>query len=172
MHHPRFSFTLVYLSEFLPLSSLRMVPSILQGILPSSLLLWQDFWCRACFREAFTFLYGTLFYHLFFFYCVWFQYDQVLEIPFSPNILILSSDGSSIPSIICLMSFVIIVVYWPPSRQKCIFLWRGWAWLTVWYRVKILRYTHRLMHRKRVTCELHDSYFRLMTIKHAIPKTA
>ena len=32
-------------------------------------------------------------------------------------------------------------------------------------------YTHRLMHRKRVTCELHDSYFRLMTIKHAISKT-
>ena len=31
-------------------------------------------------------------------------------------------------------------------------------------------YTHRLMHRKRVTCELHGSYFRLMTIKHAIPK--
>ena len=31
-------------------------------------------------------------------------------------------------------------------------------------------YTHRLMHRKRVTSELHDSYFRLMTIKHAIPK--
>ena len=28
------------------------------------------------------------------------------------------------------------------------------------------------MHRKRVTCELHDSYFRSMTIKHAIPKTA
>ena len=26
------------------------------------------------------------------------------------------------------------------------------------------------MHRKRVTCELHDGYFRLMTIKHAIPK--
>ena len=26
------------------------------------------------------------------------------------------------------------------------------------------------MHRKRVTCELHDSYFRLMTIKHAISK--
>ena len=35
---------------------------------------------------------------------------------------------------------------------------------------KILCYSHRLMHRKRVTCELHDSYFRLMTIKHAIPK--
>ena len=30
--------------------------------------------------------------------------------------------------------------------------------------------SHRLMHWKRVTCELHDSYFRLMTIKHAIPK--
>ena len=28
------------------------------------------------------------------------------------------------------------------------------------------------MHRKRVTCELHDSYFRSMTIKHAIPRTA
>ena len=26
------------------------------------------------------------------------------------------------------------------------------------------------MHRKKVTCELHDSYFRLMTTKHAIPK--
>ena len=31
-------------------------------------------------------------------------------------------------------------------------------------------YTHRLMHRKRVTSELNDSYFRLMTIKHAISK--
>ena len=35
---------------------------------------------------------------------------------------------------------------------------------------KIPWYAHRPMHRKRVTCELHDSYFRLMTIKHAIPK--
>ena len=35
---------------------------------------------------------------------------------------------------------------------------------------KILWYTHRLMHRKRVTCELHDSYFCLMTIKPAILK--
>ena len=26
------------------------------------------------------------------------------------------------------------------------------------------------MHQKRVTCELHDSYFRLMTIKHSISK--
>ena len=31
-------------------------------------------------------------------------------------------------------------------------------------------HTHKLMHRKRVTCELHDSYFRLMTIKHSISK--
>ena len=31
-------------------------------------------------------------------------------------------------------------------------------------------YTHRLMHRKRVTSELHDSYFRLMAIKHSISK--
>ena len=35
---------------------------------------------------------------------------------------------------------------------------------------KIPWYTLRLMHRNRVTCELHESYFRLMTIKHAIPK--
>ena len=44
------------------------------------------------------------------------------------------------------------------------------AWLKKWDKVKIPWYTHRLMHRKRVTCELHDSYCRLMTIKHAIPK--
>ena len=31
-------------------------------------------------------------------------------------------------------------------------------------------YSHRLTHRKRVTSELHDSYFRLMTIKHSISK--
>ena len=72
------------------------------------------------------------------------------------------------------------VVYWPPTqpnmpfqrRWKCIFHWRGRTWLTVWDRVKISRYTHRLMDPKGVTCELHDSYFRLMTIKHVIPKTA
>ena len=46
----------------------------------------------------------------------------------------------------------------------------GGNWLTKWDKLKFLWYTHRLMHRKRVTCELHDSYFRLMTIKHAIPK--
>ena len=31
-------------------------------------------------------------------------------------------------------------------------------------------YTHRLVHRKRVTSEQHDSYVRLMTIKHSISK--
>ena len=31
-------------------------------------------------------------------------------------------------------------------------------------------YSQRLTHRKRVTSELHDSYFRLMTIKHSISK--
>ena len=35
---------------------------------------------------------------------------------------------------------------------------------------KIPWYTHRMIHRKSVTSELHDSYFRLMTIKHAILK--
>ena len=72
------------------------------------------------------------------------------------------------------------VVYWPSTPPnmpfqrlwKCIFHWRGRVWLTIWDRVKIPQYTHRLMHRKRVTCELHDSSFRLMTIKHGIPKTA
>ena len=72
------------------------------------------------------------------------------------------------------------VVYWPPTRanmpfqrrRKCIFHWRGRAWLTIWDRVKIPRYSQKLMHRKRVTCELHSSYFRSMTIKYAIPKTA
>ena len=31
-------------------------------------------------------------------------------------------------------------------------------------------HTHRLMHWKRVTCELHDIYFCLMTIQQVIPK--
>ena len=74
----------------------------------------------------------------------------------------------------------ICAVYWPPTqpnmpfqrRRKCIFHWRGRAWLTIWDRVKIPQCSHKLMHRKRVTCELHDSYFLSMRIKHAIPKTA
>ena len=47
--------------------------------------------------------------------------------------------------------------------------WRRRVWLTIWDKLKS-HGTVRLMHGKRVTCELHDSYFRLMTIKHAIPK--
>ena len=35
---------------------------------------------------------------------------------------------------------------------------------------KIPMVHYRVMHRKRVTSELHDSYFRLMTIKHSILK--
>ena len=43
-------------------------------------------------------------------------------------------------------------------------------WLTKWDKLKAHDTTHRLMHGKRVTSELHDSYFRLTPIKHAIPK--
>ena len=56
-------------------------------------------------------------------------------------------------------------------RGNRIFHWRRWAWLTIWDKVKS-HGTVRLMYRKSVTCELHDSYFRSMTIKHAIPRTA
>ena len=47
----------------------------------------------------------------------------------------------------------------------------GGNWLMKWDEVKkIPLYSHRLTHQKRVTSELHDSYFRLMTIKHLISK--
>ena len=47
----------------------------------------------------------------------------------------------------------------------------GGNWLTKWDKPKKFPwYTHRLTHQKKVTCELHDSYFLLMTIKHAISK--
>ena len=42
--------------------------------------------------------------------------------------------------------------------------------LIIWDKVKVPLCQYRLMHRKRVTFELHDSYFRLMTIKHSISK--
>ena len=48
---------------------------------------------------------------------------------------------------------------------SCIFDWRRQAWLTIWDRVKIPRYSHKLMNRERVICELHDSYFRSIMIK-------
>ena len=47
----------------------------------------------------------------------------------------------------------------------------GGNWLMKWDELKKFPwYTHRLMHQKRVTSELHDSYFRLMMIKHSISK--
>ena len=42
--------------------------------------------------------------------------------------------------------------------------------LMIWDKVKVPLCHYRVMHRKRVTSELHDSYFRLMTIKHSISK--
>ena len=70
------------------------------------------------------------------------------------------------------------VVFWPSTRPdmpfqrrgSCIFHWRRRALLTIWDRVKIPRYSQKLKHRNRVTSEMHDSYFHLMTIKNAIPK--
>ena len=89
-------------------------------------------------------------------------------------------EGGFFPRTSKIAVLTIDVVSWPPippnmpfqRRRECIFHWRGRTWLTIWDRVKIPRYSHRLMHRKRVTCELHDSYYRAMTIKHGIPKTA
>ena len=48
---------------------------------------------------------------------------------------------------------------------------RRWAWLTIWDKVKVPPCRYKVMHWKRVTCELHDSYFRSMTITYAILKT-
>ena len=45
----------------------------------------------------------------------------------------------------------------------------GRNWLMKWDKV-IPMVHYRVMHWKRVTSELHDSYFRLMTIKHSISK--
>ena len=114
-------------------------------------------------------------------------YIATLETFNCMQIKLLLFDGKTSSYFIIIMSchqhgypWPSLVVYWPPtppnmpfqSRRKCMFRWRGRAWLTIWDKVKIPRYSHRLMHRKRVTCELHDNYFHSMTIKHAIPKTA
>ena len=42
--------------------------------------------------------------------------------------------------------------------------------LIIWDKVKVPLCHYRVMHRKRVTSELHDSYFRLMMIKYSISK--
>ena len=74
--------------------------------------------------------------------------------------------------IVSLMTFVLLYIdlrHGQTCHSKdsgsCIFHWRERAWLTIWDRVKIPRYSHKLMHRKKITCELHDSYIRSMIIK-------
>ena len=77
-------------------------------------------------------------------------------------------------------------MFWP--GQKCHSRWctgRKWHilmavmrgnrmggnWLMKWDELKKIPMVHyRVMHQKRVTSELHDSYFHLMTIKHSISK--
>ena len=84
--------------------------------------------------------------------------------------------------------FCYVLTYWP--GQKCHSRWctgRKWhivmavmrgnrvggKWLMRWDEVKkIPLYSHRLTHQKRVTSELHDSYFRSIAITQAIPKIA
>ena len=47
----------------------------------------------------------------------------------------------------------------------------GENWLMKWDELKKIPMVHyRVMHQKRVTSEMHDSYFRLRTIKHSISK--
>ena len=55
---------------------------------------------------------------------------------------------------------------WPVIERDRV----GGLRLMIWDKVKVSLCQYRLMHRKRVTSELHDSYFRLMTIKHSISK--
>ena len=83
------------------------------------------------------------------------------------------------------------VMFWPVDPAKNAiqgnapeggdtFWWQLWEeiamggnWLMKWDEVKkIPLYSHRPTHRKRVTSELDDSYFRSMTITQAIPKKA
>ena len=51
---------------------------------------------------------------------------------------------------------------WPVIERDRV----GGLRLKIWDKVKVPLWQYRLMHRKRVTSELHDSFFRLMTIKH------
>ena len=55
---------------------------------------------------------------------------------------------------------------WPVIERDRV----GGLRLIIWDKVKVPLCQYRLMHRKRVRSELHDSYFRLMTIKHSISK--
>ena len=53
---------------------------------------------------------------------------------------------------------------WPVIERDRV----GGLRLIIWDKVKVPVCRYRVMHRKRVTSELHDSCFRLMTIKHSI----
>ena len=55
---------------------------------------------------------------------------------------------------------------WPVIERDRV----GGLRLIIWDNVKVPLCNYRVMHRKRVTPELHGSYFRLMTIKHSISK--
>ena len=55
---------------------------------------------------------------------------------------------------------------WPVIERDRV----GGLRLIIWNKVKVPLCQYRLMYRKRVTSELHDSYFRLMTIKQSISK--
>ena len=58
------------------------------------------------------------------------------------------------------------IFQWPVIERDRV----GGLRLIIWDKVKVPLCHYRVMHRKRVTSELHDSYFRLMTIKHSISK--
>ena len=55
---------------------------------------------------------------------------------------------------------------WPVIERDRV----GGLKLIIWNKVKVPLCHYRVMRRKRVTSELHDCYFRLMTIKHSISK--
>ena len=55
---------------------------------------------------------------------------------------------------------------WPVIERDRV----GGLRLIIWDKEKVPLCQYRLMHRKKVTSELHDSYFRLMTITHSISK--
>ncbi len=55
---------------------------------------------------------------------------------------------------------------WPVIERDRV----GGLRLIIWDKVKVPLCHYRVMHRKRITSEPHDSYFRLMTIKHSISK--
>ena len=55
---------------------------------------------------------------------------------------------------------------WPVIERDRV----GGLRLIIWDKVKVPLCYYRVMRRKRVTSELHESYFRLMTIKHSISK--